>query len=181
MQERAWAAACSRPFSSKPAFPQGISEVNLGSFRIVILLLLIFASACAQNSGPVPSPEAQAAAESDVAEAVFRYQFQHNAATIRDTAERYCLALSDERNPDPAFLHRFEAVHPQVMAAGQCARKAAKDLFFRVQQFDWQGSEEVWVRGGYSEGSLKSVGESYRVRRKDGRWTVDGSRREGNS
>jgi predicted small lipoprotein YifL len=144
------------------------------------LALLLALTACA-SGGPPPSPEAQAAAESDVAEAVFRYQFQHNAASIRETAERYCLALSDERNPDPAFLHRFDAVQPQVVAARKCDRKAAKDLFFRVQQFDWQGSEEVWVRGGYSEGSLKSVAESYRVRRKDGRWTVDGSRREGNS
>jgi predicted small lipoprotein YifL len=180
MQERAWAAACSRPFSSKPAFPQGISEVNLGSFRIVILALLFALTACA-SGGPPPSPEAQAVAENDVAEAVFRYQFQHNAATIRDTAERYCLALSDERNPDPVFLHRFEAVRPQVVAAGQCARKAAKDLFFRVQKLDWQGDDEVWVRGGYSEGVLGAISESYRVRRKDGRWTVDGARREGNS
>jgi hypothetical protein len=145
--------------------------------RCAFLLLLIFASACA-SGGPPPSRDAQVAAESDIAEAVFRYQFQHNAATIRQTAERYCLSLPDGRNPDAAFLQRFDAVRPPVLAADRCERKAANDLFFRVQMFDWRSDDEVWVRGGWSEGTLHATTESYRVLRKDGRWTVDGSRRE---
>jgi hypothetical protein len=144
---------------------------------LATLALLLGMTACA-SSGPPPSAEAQAHAEGDIAEAVFRYQFEHNASTIRQGAERYCLSLPDEHNPDAVFLQRFEAVRPAVVAAGQCTKKASRDLFFRVQKLDWQSDDEVWVRGGYSEGTLKATAESYQVHRRNGRWTVDGSRRE---
>jgi hypothetical protein len=144
---------------------------------LAALILLLGVTACA-SSGPPPSPEAQAHAEGDIAEAVFRYQFEHNASTLRQGAERYCLSLPDERNPDAAFLQRFEAVRPPVVAAGQCAKKASGDLFFRVQKLEWQRDDEIWVRGGYSEGAVSAITETYLVHRKDGRWTVDGSRRE---
>ncbi|HEX4495066.1 MAG TPA: hypothetical protein VIE43_05290 [Thermoanaerobaculia bacterium] len=149
--------------------------MNHCAFKTIVPLLLI-ASACA--SAPPPSPEAQAAAEGDITEAVFRYQFQHNASTLQQSAERYCLTLTDERNPDAAFLRRFEAVRPQVVAAMTCAKGSSGDLFFRVQKLDWQSDAEVWARGGYSEGTVSSITETYLVHRKDGRWTVDGSRRD---
>jgi hypothetical protein len=152
--------------------------MNRAPFRIIFSLLLTFASACAQNSGPVPSPEAQMAAASEIAEVVFRYQFQHNASTLQQGAERFCLLLPDERSPDEAFLRRFDGNSPAVVAGSRCERKAAGDLFFRIQRLDWQGDDEVWVRGGYSEGTLRSSVESYRVLRRNGRWTVDGARRE---
>jgi hypothetical protein len=152
--------------------------VKSGSFKTTCLLLLLaLPSACA-STGPVPSAQGQAAAESDIAEAVFRYQFEHNASAIQQAAERYCLSLPDERNPDPAFLHRFDGNRPQVVAAEACERKSGRDLFFRVQKLDWRSDDEVWVRGGYWEGNLSSSAESYRVRRKNGKWTVDGARME---
>jgi hypothetical protein len=151
--------------------------VNRCSFKIVVPLLLIFASACA-STGPVPSPEAQAAAAGDISEAVFRYQFQHNASNLQQTAERYCLFLPDERSPDEAFLRRFDGNSPPVVAGSRCERKAARDLFFRVQKLDWQSDDEVWARGGFSEGTLSSSIETYLVNRRDGRWVVDGARRE---
>jgi hypothetical protein len=140
-------------------------------------LALLAIAACASSARP-PSPEVQAHAEGDIAEAVFRYQFQHNASTLQQSAERYCLSLTDERNPDAAFLQRFDAVRPPVVAAERCAKRSSGDLFFRVQKLDWQSDSEVWVRGGYSEGTVSTITETYLVRRKDGRWTVDGSRRE---
>jgi hypothetical protein len=141
------------------------------------LTLLLALTACA-STGPVPSPEAQAAAAGDISEAVFRYQFQHNASTLQQTAERYCLFLPDERSPDEAFLRRFDGNSPPVVAGGQCNRQAARDLFFRVQKLDWQSDDEVWARGGFSEGTVRSSIETYQVRRRDGRWVVEGARRE---
>ncbi len=151
-----------------------------GPFKTTCLLLALALSiACASTTPPAsgPAPD-RLTAEPDVAEAVFRYQFQHNASTIQQGADRYCLSLFGDRQPDAAFLHRFDGNHPPVVRADQCQRGSGHDLFFRVQRLDWRSDTEVWVSGGYWETTLSSATESYRVRFKNGRWVVDGARRE---
>jgi hypothetical protein len=143
----------------------------------LLLFLLAAATACA-STPPPPAGPGRLAAETDVAEAVFRYQFEHNASAIQQKADHYCLSLPNERSPDSAFLQRFQGNHPPVLSAGECERKSGHDLFFRVQRFDWRSDTEVWVSGGYWEGNLSSSKESYRVRLKNGKWVVDGARME---
>jgi predicted small lipoprotein YifL len=144
---------------------------------LAILALLCAFAGCA-SSGPPPSPEAQAAAQEDILEAVFRHQFNHNASAIQRQAAKYCLSLPGEASPSAAFLQRFAGNKPPVAAAGECERGSGKNLFFRIQRLDWHGENEVWVRGGYWEGNLSSSVESFRVVRKDGKWTVEGARME---
>jgi hypothetical protein len=148
------------------------------SVKALLLLSLLIAIAACASAGPAPSSEAQSAATSDIAEAVFRYQFRHNASSLQDRADRYCLSLPGEQSPDTAFLQRFDGNTPQVLGVDECRRKSGKNLLFRIQRLDWRSDDEVWVSGGYWEGNLSSSGESYRVRRKDGKWVVDGARME---
>lgn len=143
--------------------------------RSLSILALLLMGACA-SAGPAPSPEAQSAATDDIAEAVFRYQFRHNASSLQDRADRYCLSLPGERSPDGAFLQRFDGNTPAVLGVDDCRRQSGKNLLFRLQKLDWRSDDEVWVTGGYWEGNLSSSVESYRVRRKDGKWVVDGAR-----
>jgi hypothetical protein len=145
--------------------------------KLAILVLPLALAACA-SAGPAPSSEAQSAASSDIAEAVFRYQFRHNASSLQARADRYCLSLPGEQSPDAAFLQRFDGNTPPVLGVEECRRQSGKNLLFRVQRLDWRSDDEVWVTGGYWEGNLSSSGESYRVRRKDGKWVVDGARME---
>ena len=146
---------------------------------ILLLFSLVSATACASSAPPPPdSGPGRLAAEADIAEAVFRYQFEHNASGIQQKADHYCLSLPGERSPDAGFLHRFDGNKPPVSTADECERKSGHDLFFRVQHLDWRSEAEVWVRGGYWEGNLSSSTESYRVRRKNGKWVVDGARME---
>lgn len=151
---------------------------------VFLLLLSTVSSACAQSSvaSGTPqvstSPASRAAAEDQIAEAVFRYLFDHNASGMQKDAEKYCLSLPGEKMPDAAFLQRFEGNKPPVMAADQCDRKSGKNLFFRVQKFDWRKDGEVWVRGGYYEGNLSSSIELYQVVRENGKWIVKGQRME---
>ncbi len=145
-----------------------------------VLPLFVAIMGCAAGSTPVAQPttsQSNAAAEVDIAEAVFRYQFDHNASAIQKRAEKYCLSLPDEKMPSAELLRRFEGNRPPVAAADQCGR-SGKNLFFRVQKFDWRKDDEVWVRGGYWEGNLSSSIELYQVVRKDGKWVVKGARME---
>ena len=145
---------------------------------LVLPLVLLGTTACASSAPPPPSVPGGIVAEADIAEAVFRYQFQHNASAIQQEADHYCLSLPGERSPDGDFLHRFDGNHPPVWRADECQRGSGHDLFFRVQRLDWRSDTEVWVSGGFWERNLSSSRESYRVRFKKGKWVVDGAHRE---
>jgi hypothetical protein len=150
--------------------------------KSTVLLLAFFLSiaGCASNSSATSSSPAHshAAAEPEIFEAVFRYQFDHNASGIQKQAEKYCLSLPGEKSPDAAFLQHFAGNQPPVLAADECERRSGKSLFFRINKLDWHRDNEVWVRGGYFEGNLSSSVESYRVLLKDGKWVVAGARME---
>ena len=155
-----------------------MKQLRSSAKALLLLPLLVAASACASSAPPPPYAPGGLVAEADIAEAVFRYQFQHNASAIQQEADHYCLSLSGERSPDGDFLHRFDGNHPPVRSADQCQRGSGHNLFFRVQRFDWRSDTEVWVSGGYWEANLSSSNESYRVRLKNGKWVVDGAHRE---
>lgn len=155
-----------------------MKQLRSSAEALLLLSLLVAATACASTAPPPSSGPGRITAETDIAEAVFRYQFDHNASAIQQKADHYCLSFPDERPPDAAFLQRFDGNHPQVLSFDECQRKSGHDLFFRVQRFDWRSDTEVWVSGGYWEGNLSSSTDSYRVRLKNGKWVVDGARRE---
>lgn len=146
------------------------------------LLPLLFAMmGCASDPTPVtqqPTSPSRAAAEDDIAEAVFRYEFDHNASRLQKRAEKYCLSLPGEKMPSAEFLQRFGGNQPPVAAADQCERKSGRNLFFRVLKLDWRKDNEVWVRGGYWEGNLSSSIELFRVVDENGKWVVKGARME---
>lgn len=153
---------------------------GVGSVLCVLAVLWVTAG-CAASPAPAENNStspARAAAEEDIAEAVFRYQFDHNASAIQKRAETYCLSLPGEKMPSAEFLRRFEGNRPPVATADQCGRQSGKNLFFRVQKLDWRKDDEVWVRGGYWEGNVSSSIELYQVVRKNGKWTVKGARME---
>lgn len=149
-----------------------------------LLLLSILPSACAQNASPPGSSQgsaaspSRAAAEEEIAEAVFRRQFEHNASGLQKNAEKYCLSLPGDRAPSAELLKRFEGNRPPVVAADQCDRQSGKNLFFRINKLDWRKDDEVWVRSGYYEGNLSSSIELYQVVRENGKWIVKGQRME---
>jgi hypothetical protein len=143
--------------------------------NLAIVAMLVLA-ACAQNPS-TSSGSSPASAEADVLEAVFRYQFEHNASGIQQNAERYCLTLPSGM-PDTAFLRRFEGNTPPVTAADQCDKTTGKDLFFEAKHVEWVNDGEATVHGGYWEGNLSSSGETFKVVREEGLWVVKEGRLE---
>ncbi|MBW8879400.1 MAG: hypothetical protein JF614_31080 [Acidobacteria bacterium] len=146
---------------------------------LLLLALSVPVSGCASSPAadrPSAAAPSHPAAEPEIFEAVFRYQFDHNASGIQKKAEKFCLELPGERSPDAVFLRRFEGNQPPVLSAEQCERKSGKSLYFRIAKLQWIKDDEVWVRGGYWEGNLSSSLESYRVVFENGKWVVKGER-----
>jgi hypothetical protein len=135
--------------------------------------------------------------EDDIREAVFRYQFEHNASEQQQSAKAYFLSLSNDllpgspmpgpipakgRDPDDAFVKRFQGHKPPVKKISQSTispfegvkdRETGEEgLIFWVTHIRWKKDTEVEVDGGYYEGGRSSSINLYRVVREGDRWVV---------
>ncbi len=96
----------------------------------------------------------------DVCEAVFRYQFEHNASGVQQDAAAYFLTIRGE-DPSPEFLARFAGHRPPVRPGSEF--EVGKGLRFRVEGIEWRGDGSARVTGGYYEAGLSSSGNVYTV------------------
>ena len=120
----------------------------------------------------------------DIREAVFRWQFAHNASGLQTNASVYFIAIGEKGVDDPAdaFMKRFAGHQPPVRQVSACSASAAKGvldkrtgkkgLIFRVTGIKWISDAEVEVRGGYYEAGLSSSGNTFTVKKKNGQWKV---------
>jgi hypothetical protein len=124
--------------------------------------------------------------ELDIREATFRYQFVRNASGQKQNAGMYCLSIvanGKETDPDDAFIKRFDGNTPVVKRASDCSRSAAegvkdratgkRGLIFRTEAIKWISDTEAQVEGGYYEGGLSASGNTYYLRKTDGKWIVE--------
>jgi len=122
--------------------------------------------------------------EDDIREAVFRHQFDHNASGQQKTAHAYCLSIragkKDSAPPTP-FIKRFNHYKPPVHKWSACHwttqqvvenRLGRSARIFRVAEIEWISDSEIIVDGGYEEGNVSSSGNTYRVKKENGKWTV---------
>ena len=114
-------------------------------------------------------------------EAVYRYQFDHNASGQKQRVDYYFLSL-DGADPPAELLARFAGHKPSVLPGSLALASAAKGvshkelggtgLIFRISRIAWLDASTADVDGGYYEGGLSSSGNTYHVERHDGKWLV---------
>lgn len=114
-------------------------------------------------------------APEDLLEAIFRYQFEHNASGLQQNAAAYCLSLGRDRPVPESLLGRFANHRPRVHGEPDCP-SGEGILTFHVKSVKWLSDDEVEAIGGYHEGNLSSSTESFRAAREAGRWVVKESR-----
>ena len=117
----------------------------------------------------------------DVAEAVFRYQFDHNASGAQRQVDYFFISL-EERDPPQALLTRFANEKPLVLPASLATSFAGtgvrhkelggRGLIFRISSIKWLDANTAEVDGGYYEAGLSASGNIYRVERRVGKWFV---------
>ena len=156
-----------------------MSTLNRRTILSIVPLLVSFASPASFASEAV-----RAAEEDSIREAVFRHQFQYNASGQRQHANAYCLSIrSADKNTDPSdeFMKRFYGQTPPVRKGSECHwtqahvvenRTGKPALIFSISKITWVSDTEVIVDGGYAEAGLSSSGNTYTVKKRDGKWTV---------
>lgn len=127
-----------------------------------------------QHSSPTPPADATVAA--------FRYLFANNASAFGAQVGTYCIGMGqrpDLSAPDAAVLAALSDVRPAVRPATGCRaaeRATGPDgnpaLIFNLEFAGCRSADDCLFRGGYYEGNLSASSGAYRVRRRDGRWTV---------
>jgi hypothetical protein len=104
----------------------------------------------------------------NIAEAVYRYQFRHNASYVQQDADAFFLKLLGD-DPPQALMERFEGHEPPVKRGSDF--ETGKGLLFEIETIEVKG-RAAEVQGGYYEGFLSSSGNTYYVERSDGGWHV---------
>jgi hypothetical protein len=117
----------------------------------------------------------------DIREAVFRYQFNHNASGQQQNAKVYFLSLDQDKDPSNEFMERFKGTEPPVKKASQASKSAGgvvdketgeRGLLFRITSIKRLGENEVEVEGGYFEAGQSASRNVYRVKHENGKWVV---------
>lgn len=105
----------------------------------------------------------------NIAEATFRYQFEHNGSAVQQDAPAYFLSLFGH-DPSDRFLTRFSNNNPKVRSGSEFEIGAG--LRFSVSKIKRIDATTVEVSGGYYEAQLSASGCQYTVEFVDGQWVV---------
>src|SRR6478672_10738138 len=66
--------------------------------------------------------------QNDIREAVFRYQFGHNASIQGNSAGVYCISVENKPDPPDSCMKRFAGFKPPVHKASDCSTDAYKGV-----------------------------------------------------
>ena len=143
---------------------------------LFLLLLFGFLSSSSQDI-------ANLSQENGIREAVFRYEFEHNASGLQKRAYVFCISVGyPEADPTTELLKRFHGNKPPVLKASACGykneiqvveiRTGKPSLIFTAGDVRMLSSNIAQVTGGYFEGNVSSSGNTYRVENKVGKWVV---------
>jgi hypothetical protein len=146
--------------------------------KAITSFLLLFAFASLTLAGC----DARKNQEDEIREAVFRWQFEHNASGQQQKAEAYYLEIGEEGNPSDEFMKRFAKHTPPVRKVSDCTfdgvtvvrdkKTGERGLIFKVTSIEWKSDTEVDVKGEYYEAGLSASGNTYTVKKENGKWKV---------
>jgi hypothetical protein len=168
------------PKLSLPVEPLGVAT-RVDNMKTLLTIVLAFASVVLSAAAP---PD-KAAEEWDVREATFRHQFGKNASALQQRAGAYCLSVRGENlkdaDPPADFMKRFDGNIPPVKKVSDCVltdrgvvdrRTGEPGLIFRTGVIKSMSDTEAEISGGYSEHNRSGSGNTYYLKKVDGRWKV---------
>jgi hypothetical protein len=163
--------------NSRKPLHRSVSAGCIMKIIIHFLLLFMCSSLC------LAADQARESQTDDIREAVFRWQFDHNASGQQANTYVYFLAVGEkDGDPSDEFIKRFSGHKPSVRKVSACsadARKGVLDkktgergLIFRIRSIDWKSDTEVDAQGGYYEAGDSASGNTYTLKKEKGKWKV---------
>jgi hypothetical protein len=162
-------------------FPLFTPTIRRTKMKLLTFAALFLVASCARQEGD------QIVA---IQEAVFRYQFEHNASVVQQRADAFYLALGDPHektaiDPPAEFLARFAALKPRIAGYSEAERnetgwvidkktKKAGVIFF-VHSIRKTGPDTAEAKGGYQEDKLSASGNTYHLKFGWRGWCVVGA------
>jgi len=153
--------------------------------RVVVAFTAVVIIAIGCIASVAGSTKTRAADEDNIREAVYRYQFQHNASALRQNAKAYFLGIEKGKgvaDPSDAFMKRFAGNKPPAKKWSQAQFRPDKGIVdkatgerglgFHTGAIKWISRAKVEVEGGYQEASLSASENTYTLVKKGSRWVV---------
>jgi hypothetical protein len=155
----------------------------------ILTLACLFYGGCDSTRWPQSFsrvPADRTIQEEDIRESVFRFRLEHTNGN-----GPFFLSI-DDKDPSDAFIARFATLNKTVKkASGSYFKKepspgwlrdratGEKVMAFWVRPISWMSLDQVEVRGGMYCGGLCADTGIYRLKKKNGRWTVEDYKVEG--
>jgi hypothetical protein len=149
--------------------------------RLILLILLPFLLSCQHM--PVGTPKTRQEQEEDILEAVFRYQFEHCPYGFVGQQTTFYLSIANfrkgippfpirKRDPNDAFMNRFQSQNPQVKKHSVISYKDSNFINLSAGNIKWLNNAEVEVMGEYSGNPNEEALFLYHLVRAGNRWIV---------
>jgi len=147
--------------------------------KLIAQLFLLFAFA----SFSLAADNQRLSQEDDIREAVFRYQFEHNASAQQTNSKVYFLGVAGKSgDPSEELIKRLAGHKPPVRKAsashyvkgkGILDKKTGEQgLAFSINSIKWVSDSEVEADGGYYEAEKSSSANVYTLKKQNGKWHV---------
>jgi hypothetical protein len=149
--------------------------------RLILLSLVLTASAVALPAQKAADDSARAGQEDDVREAVFRYQFKNTGLNVS-----YHFIAIDDKSPSDTFVKRFKDDDPPVRPISEShiekkpirtvvsKKNGQNGIIFRVGRVKWVSDVKADVEGSFECGdNCAGASGIYHAAKQDGHWTVE--------
>ncbi len=154
-------------------------------FRIAIAFTLLTLASCSSNTSETsPSAMVLEGEDLEIAEALFRYQFEHSCMVkeMRSPVDHYFLAVGDGQDPPAELMERPSGHSPRIWPISKSTNRldsglpaqhvehGGSGLIFWIERITWIDEDSVEVEATDFQSGASAAEGTYDLEKQEGRW-----------